>query len=66
MAQENLKYKRVIIKLSGEALAGENGTGIDAEKLTYVCKEIADVKALGVDVGIVIGGWKLLERQTSR
>lgn len=56
MAQENLKYKRVIIKLSGEALAGENGTGIDAEKLTYVCKEIADVKALGVDVGIVIGG----------
>lgn len=56
MAQENLKYKRVIIKLSGEALAGENGTGIDAEKLTYVCKEIAAVKALGVDVGIVIGG----------
>lgn len=56
MAQENLKYKRVIIKLSGEALAGENGTGIDAEKITYVCKEIADVKALGVDVGIVIGG----------
>lgn len=56
MAQENLKYKRVIIKLSGEALAGENGTGIDAEKLTYVCKEIADVNALGVDVGIVIGG----------
>ncbi len=56
MAQENLKYKRVIIKLSGEALAGENGTGIDAEKLTYVCKEITDVKALGVDVGIVIGG----------
>lgn len=56
MAQENLKYKRVIIKLSGEALAGANGTGIDPEKLTYVCKEIADVKALGVDVGIVIGG----------
>ena len=56
MAREKLKYKRVIIKLSGEALAGENGTGIDAEKLTYGCKEIADVKALGVDVGIVIGG----------
>ena len=31
MAQENLKYKRVIIKLSGEALAGANGTGIDPE-----------------------------------
>ncbi len=56
MTQLNPKYKRVIIKLSGEALAGANGTGIDPEKLTYVCKEIAAVKALGVDVGIVIGG----------
>ena len=56
MTQLNPKYKRVIIKLSGEALAGANGTGIDPEKLTYVCKEIAEVKALGVDVGIVIGG----------
>ena len=56
MTQLNPKYKRVIIKLSGEALAGANGTGIDPEKLTYVCKEIAEVKTLGVDVGIVIGG----------
>lgn len=51
-----VKYNRVIIKLSGEALAGKNGTGIDPEKLEYVCKEIAEVKNLGIDVGIVIGG----------
>ena len=50
------KYKRVVIKLSGEALAGANGTGIDPEKLEYVCKEIRDVKNLGIDGGVVIGG----------
>lgn len=52
----NIKYKRVIIKLSGEALAGENGFGIDADKVDFVCKQIVDVRAMGVDVGIVIGG----------
>ena len=51
-----VKYNRVSIKLSGEALAGKSGTGIDPEKLEYVCKEIAEVKNLGIDVGIVIGG----------
>lgn len=51
-----IKYKRVIIKLSGEALASDNGFGIDAGKLEFVCKQIVDVKNMGVDVGIVIGG----------
>lgn len=53
---ENIKYKRVIIKLSGEALASDSGFGIDASKLEFVCKQIVDVKNMGVDVGIVIGG----------
>lgn len=52
----SVKFKRVIIKLSGEALACENGMGIDMHKLDVVCKQIVDVKNLGVDVGIVIGG----------
>lgn len=52
----DIKYKRVIIKLSGEALATENGMGIDMNKLSDVCKQIADVKNMGVEVGIVIGG----------
>lgn len=51
-----IKYKRVIIKLSGEALAAANGTGIDAKKLDLVCKQIIDVEKMGVEVGIVIGG----------
>ena len=50
------KYKRVIIKMSGEALATANGTGIDSEKLEKICTEIIEVKKLGVEVGIVIGG----------
>ncbi|MCM1456196.1 MAG: hypothetical protein NC037_06710, partial [Bacteroides sp.] len=53
----NVKYKRVIIKLSGEALASDaTGMGIDMKKLDYVCDEIADIRKLGVEVGIVIGG----------
>ena len=50
------KYKRVIIKLSGEALATANGSGIDYSKLSAVCDQIIEVKNLGVEVGIVIGG----------
>ena len=52
----SVKYRRVVIKLSGEALANDNGTGIDARKLEKVCGQISEVVKLGVDVGIVIGG----------
>ena len=52
-----VKYKRVIIKLSGEALASDDTKmGIDMHKLDYVCDQIADIRKLGVEVGIVIGG----------
>ncbi len=51
-----MKYKRILIKLSGEALAGSKGTGIDFEKVLDVCKEIKEVSQLGVEVGIVVGG----------
>jgi uridylate kinase len=51
-----VKYKRVIIKLSGEALATSTGMGIDTDKLDLVCKQVIAVRELGVEVGIVIGG----------
>lgn len=51
-----VKYKRVIIKLSGEALATDTGMGIDSHKLDSVCKQVIAVRDLGVEVGIVIGG----------
>ena len=50
------KYKRVIIKLSGEALAGEKGSGIDEGILQSVVDEIIAVTKLGVQVGIIVGG----------
>lgn len=50
------KYKRAIIKLSGEALAGEKGFGIDETVVAYVVDQIKKVYELGVQIGIVIGG----------
>ncbi|MCQ2387363.1 MAG: UMP kinase [Clostridia bacterium] len=49
-------YKRVIIKLSGEALAGEKGHGIDEDILSKVCDQIIEVKKMGVEGGIIVGG----------
>lgn len=50
------KYKRILLKLSGEALAGDTGYGIVPEVILATAKEIAAVQALGVQIGIVIGG----------
>jgi len=50
------KYKRVIIKISGEALAGETGFGLDSNVISYVVGQIKKVKDLGVEVGIIVGG----------
>lgn len=51
-----MKYKRILLKLSGESLASEQGTGIDFNRVLDVCKEIKEIAALGVEVGIVVGG----------
>ncbi len=50
------KYKRVLLKLSGEALSGANGFGIDADTLGKVCDNIKTVADMGVEVAIVVGG----------
>lgn len=50
------KYKRVLLKLSGEALMGERQFGIDPDVLRSFAEEIAEVHRLGVQIGIVIGG----------
>lgn len=49
-------FKRILLKLSGEALMGEQGYGIDRTILTQIAEEIKDVKSLGVEVAVVIGG----------
>jgi len=50
-----MKYKRVLIKISGEALAGESGHGIDFEKATGVCEKIKTCIDQGVQIAIVVG-----------
>jgi uridylate kinase len=49
-------YKRILLKLSGESLAGAATFGIDADRVRSVGREIADVAATGVQVGLVVGG----------
>ena len=50
------KYKRVLLKLSGEAMAGAEGVGIDPKRAEVIAREIKDVQSLGVEVAVVIGG----------
>ena len=51
-----MKYKRILIKLSGESLAGEKKTGIDFDKVLEICSEIKEIASKGVEVAIVVGG----------
>jgi uridylate kinase len=54
--ESNTKYKRVLLKLSGEVLMGDTGFGIDPEVVRRIATEIKDVHSMGVQIGIVIGG----------
>lgn len=59
------KYKRILLKLSGEALCGTKGFGIDNETVTSVCREVSEVCQLGVQVAIVVGGGNFWRGRTS-
>ena len=50
------KFKRILLKLSGESLMGEQGYGIDTKRLNEYAQQIKEAAALGVQIGIVIGG----------
>jgi uridylate kinase len=50
------RYKRILLKISGEILAGEGNYGIDPSVIREIAQEIKDVKSLGVEVAVVIGG----------
>src|SRR5215213_9827975 len=50
------KYQRILLKLSGEALSGKSGFGIDPEAVNDMARQIREVRELGVEVVIVIGG----------
>jgi len=59
-------YKRVILKISGEALAGENKFGLNEEVLLRIAKEIKEIRTLGVQVAIVVGGGNFWRGRTSK
>ncbi|MEQ1801772.1 MAG: UMP kinase [Gammaproteobacteria bacterium] len=56
MNDARLLYRRILLKLSGEALMGNGDYGIDPDVLTRIANEVKEVRALGVQLGIVIGG----------
>ena len=51
-----MKYKRILLKLSGESLMGEKQFGIDNKRINSYAKQIKEIKALGIEIAIVIGG----------
>ena len=53
-------YQRILLKLSGEALAGEKGSGVDAKIALRIAEEVREVHNLGVQVGIVLGGGNII------
>src|SRR5687768_15833697 len=59
------KYKRILLKLSGEALMGGRRSGIDAETLATIAEEIAEVEKMGVQIAIVIGGGNIFRGVTA-
>ncbi len=50
------KFKRILLKLSGEALAGDAGFGVNAERIRALAAEIAEVASKGIELGVVVGG----------
>lgn len=58
-------YKRIMLKLSGEVLAGGKGHGIDQETVEVICESIKEVVELGVEVGLVVGGGNFWRGRTS-
>ena len=60
------KYKRVILKISGEALAGDEKFGLDGDTLKNVARQVKEVHELGVQVAIVVGGGNFWRGRTSK
>ncbi len=58
--QKNIKYKRVLLKVSGESFGDKNGRGIETEQFITLAKEIQSVFELGIELGVVVGGGNIL------
>ena len=59
------RYSRILLKLSGEALLGDQQYGVDPKVLSFVAEQVKSVRALGVEVGIVVGGGNIFRGMTA-
>lgn len=65
-AKEKVKYKRVLLKLSGEALAGGKSSGIDIETIKSIASDVQEVFSLGVQLALVIGGGNIFRGEVGK
>ena len=56
MSQNGARYRRVLLKLSGESFKGTRGFGIDHDAVNYMARQIKSVRQMGVELGVVVGG----------
>ena len=61
-----IQYKRILLKVSGEALSGPKGTGFDEETIASICAGIKAAHDLGAQIGIVVGGGNFLHAPGGR
>ncbi len=64
-SMRKLKYKRVLLKLSGEMLMGKKEAGLDLQMVDSICRQVTKVKDLGVEIALVIGGGNIFRGITS-
>ena len=60
MARRRPRYKRVLLKLSGEALQGDGDWGVDYDLLAGISRQVREVRELGVEIALVIGGGNMI------
>ena len=58
-------YRRIVLKLSGEALAGKKGFGIDRDVLALIVEQIVEIKKMDIQIGVVVGGGNIWRGRNS-
>jgi len=65
LSRSQVKYKRILLKLSGEVLMGDREAGLDNRMIQHVCRQVAQVKELGIEIALVIGGGNIFRGLTA-
>jgi uridylate kinase len=60
------KYKRILLKISGESFSGAQGFGLDPESIKNIAEDIKEVHDLGVEIGVVVGGGNFFRGRESK